>query len=244
MAKTPIAAIASDFAEVWSLLKARNIVPAAHSGASLQMARTVHARTYSLILWRFRLKKLPPHSRIFIDEIASDAIQILPQVMMGYSKTAKLLIRGVLENALRHVYFSDHPVEFARMNREGKWYLTADQLCDYAKNHHEFLKTEQKFDAIAQATSLYSSLSAGVHGRRVGDLETRTSLEKIIYEPASAASDAEALRKCTQAANFIIAIFQHEQMSGFLLEDQRLILRTLPQTARQVWKEHEPDSYQ
>jgi hypothetical protein len=59
-------------------------------------------------------------------------------------------------------------------------------------------------------------------------------------EPESAKNDAELLRKCAQSVNFLIAIFQRERMRQFPLEDRRLILRTLPAVARQVWMEHEP----
>ena len=69
----------------------------------VRIARTIHGNTYSLILWRFRLRGLPEHAKVFIEEIASDALQILPQIMMGYSKTAKLLIRGISENGLHPV---------------------------------------------------------------------------------------------------------------------------------------------
>jgi hypothetical protein len=124
------------------------------------------------------------------------------------------------------------------MNREGKWYLTVEQLWDYAKNHHDFAATEPKFDALGRVTSLYSQLSAGVHGRTVRDLEMRVALRKIAYDPVSAATDAESLRKCTEAVNFLIAIFQRERMQAFQLADRRLILRSMPTAARQVWTEH------
>src|ERR1700678_1705829 len=140
MSKLPIAAIIEDFAEVLELLQQRGIAPASPSAEFLRIAKVIHENTYSLILWRFRLPHLPEHSKVFVEEIASDALQVLPQVLMGYSKTAKLLIRGISENVLRHIYFSDHPIEFGRMNREKKWFMTQDQLCDYAKNHPAFLK--------------------------------------------------------------------------------------------------------
>jgi hypothetical protein len=239
MAKKSIAAVSNDFDEVVALLKDRKILPSAPSQDMLRIAKAIHANTYSLILWRFRLPKLSDHAQIFVEEIASDALQVLPQVLMGYSKTSKLLIRCIAENALRHIYFSDHPIEFERMNREKKWFLTLDGLCDYAKNHPAFLKTEKKFDAINQIVSLYSELSAGVHGRAVRDLEMRTALRKIIYHEAAAKIEANLLHKCTQATNFLLAIFHCKQMRNFQLEDRRIILRAMPVEARSIWNEYE-----
>jgi hypothetical protein len=239
MARRASPALNNDFAEVWEFLKARHIVPSDAPAEMVFNARAIHRATYSLILWRFRLRSLQPHGQVFIEEIASDALQILPQVMMGYGKTTKLLVRGILENSLRHVYFSDHPVEFIRMNREGKWYVPVEQLCEYARNHHEFLKTEKKFDAIAQVTSLYSQLSAGIHGRAVRDLEMRVALRKIVYDLEAAKKDADFVAKCSQAVNFLLAIFHRERMRKFHIDDRRLILHTLPPSARQVWTEHD-----
>ncbi len=135
MTKRPVMAVASDFANVLVLLQERGIAPTSPSAEFVKIAKGIYENTYSLVLWRFRLLGLPEHAKVFVEEIASDALQFLPQVLMGYSKTAKLLIRGISENALRHIYFSDHPIEFARMNRERKWFLTQEQLYDYARNH-------------------------------------------------------------------------------------------------------------
>lgn len=125
------------------------------------------------------------------------------------------------------------------MNREGKWYLTIEQLCDYAKQHPAFYATEKKFDAINQISSVYNELSAGVHGRAVRDLEMRAALEKIVYDQAAAAREAELLKKCTTAVNFALGIFHHQQMKEFQTEDRRIILRTMPARARQVWNDFE-----
>jgi hypothetical protein len=190
-----------------------------------------------LILWRFRLKGLPGHGRAFIEEIASDALQILPQVLMGYGKTAKLLIRGIIENTIRHLYFSDHPIEFARMNRESKWYITMETLLEYTKIHPIFLESEPKFDAINRLSALYSELSAGIHGRTVQDLEMRIALKKITYVEEAVKKQVGLIEKCTGAANFLLAMFHWGKMRSFQMEDRRIILRTMPPRARQVWND-------
>ncbi|MER9748874.1 hypothetical protein [Mesorhizobium sp. M0140] len=236
------AALGTDLSNVIALLQERRIVPAKPSNDLLDQAKAIHNATYSLILWRFRLQGLPLHGRVFLEEIASDALQILPQVLLGFSKTAKLLIRGIAENALRHIYFSDHPIEFMRMNRDIKWYVTIESLNDYAKNHPQYLKTEAKFDAIARLASLYSDLSAGVHGRSVRDLEMRRALGKIAFDIDAAKTDAELVRKCAASVNFLLAIFHHERVRRFQVADRSLILRTMPPTARSVWASHDSAS--
>ena len=123
MARRPVPQVAHDLEGVLAFFRERGIVGSPPPGKLLEHAKKIHRATYSLMLWRFRLKGGAEHGRVFIEEVASDALQILPQTLMGYGKTAKLLTRGVIENTLRHIYFSDHPVEFLRMNRDRKWYV-------------------------------------------------------------------------------------------------------------------------
>lgn len=239
MARRPIPSLDTDFANALVFLRERGIVPDSPGGNLIENSKRIHRATYSLILWRFRLCGLPDHGQAFIEEIASDALQILPQALMGYRKTAKLLTRGVIENTLRHLYFSDHPIEFARMNRDSKWYLAMESLFEYSRIHPAFLKTESAFDAINRLSTLYSELSAGVHGRSVHDLEMRVSLNKIACEEPGFSKQTDLTEKCAEAVNFLLAIFHREQMSTFPVEDRHTILRTMPARARQIWKEFE-----
>ena len=237
MPKRPVPPVAADFSEVLTFLTDREIIPTNPPGELIEIAKRIHKATYSLILWRFRLIRLPESGQPFIEEIASDALQVLPQILMGYSKTTKLLTRGIIENTLRYVYFYDHPVEFARMNRDTKWYLTMESLFDYAKIHPVFLESEPRFDAINRLSTLYSELSAGVHGRTVNDLEMRLALSRIKYLAGTAKKETALIEKCAEAANFVLAMFHREKMRTFQSEDKRIILRTMNPGARRVWKE-------
>jgi hypothetical protein len=235
MAKRPIPSVADDLTSVISFLTDQGTIPAAATEKLIENARRIHRATFSLISWRFRLKNIPPHGKVFIEEIASDALQILPQVLMGYGKTAKLLIRGIVENTLRHLYFSDHPIEFERMNREQKWYVGMEDLFNYARIHPAYLHTESKFDALNQLSSLHNELSAGVHGRQVQDLEMRVALKKIAYSQPEASKLAQLVERCAQSANFALAVFHQERLAHFQPEDRRIILQTIPPRGRQVW---------
>lgn len=238
MSRRQVAGVTDDFALVLELLASRGILEDQPPHAKVINARRIHEMTYSLILWRFRLRKLPPHSAVFIDEIASDALQILPQCLMGYGKTTRLLIRGILENTFRHIYFTDHPIEFARMNRDKKWYLGVTELCEYAKIHPDFVITEPRYNAIDQAVSLYSDLSGAVHGRTVRDLEMRTSLTKIQYEEVQAKRDVEFLRRCVETVNFLLCVFHCSAVRALPTEDRRVFLRSMPKKARETWSDH------
>lgn len=235
MARRPIPAVANDFDNVVEYLKTRGIIPASPPAGMLENAKKIHRATYSLILWRFRLKKLPHHRRVFIEEIASDALQILPQVLVGYGKTTKLLTRGVLENTLRHLYFSDHPIEYLKMNREHKWYMSVDELLNYVLDIPTFHKNEHGFDVANRTKGLYSDLSAGVHGRRMQDLEMRVALRAITYEEEAVKAEVAFIERSAEVANYMLAMFHRDKMKVFQGEDRRIILQTMCPKARQVW---------
>ncbi len=157
--------------------------------------------------------------------------------MMGYGKTAKLLTRGVLENVLRHLYFSDHPIEFEKMNRDTPWHMKVVDLIGYLKDHPLFSESEKKFDAIGRFAALYGDLSAGIHGRQVTDLEMRAALQKIKYSDEKAEKEMALIERCAESSNFLLAVFHGKKMAKFEAEDQRIILRTMPPRARRAWTE-------
>jgi hypothetical protein len=237
MARRSIPSLDAEFVNVMSYLGTRSSIPPTLDDTDVAAAKRIHRSTHSLILWRFRLRKLPNHGRVFIEEIASDALQILPQVLMGYRKPAKLLTRGIIENVLRHIYFSDHPIEFSRMNRDQKWFMSMESLWDYAKTHPIFMVTETKFDAFNRLNSLYSELSAGVHGRTVRDFQMLRALKKIKCQSGELTAQAQLIERCAEAANFVIASFHKAQTLSFQAEDRQVILRTMNSGTRQIWQD-------
>lgn len=234
MAKRSGPSVAQDFKRVIAFLTTKGIIPTEPPQALVSTARRIHRATYSLILWRFRIKGLPGRSRVFLEEVGSDALQILPQSLMGYGKTTRLLIRGIIENAFRHIYFADHQIEFDRMNREKKWYLEMDELFFYPSIHPSLLDLERKFDAVNRLRTLYDELSAAVHGRRVSNLEMRAALRKIAFEQGAFDMDAQLIERCAGPTNFLLAAFHSVAFNGFNAEERRTILTTLPAAARRT----------
>jgi hypothetical protein len=227
-------ATSKDFEGVCTFLRSRSILPESLRASQIATAKKIHAATYSLLLWRFRLRPSEAHRRVFVEELASDALQILPQALMAFNKATKLLNRSIIENVFRHLYFADHPVEFKRMHLDRKWYVPMAALKDYAKTHPLFKDTESKFGAISNLIRLYSELSEGVHGSRVEDLEMRVALQKIKFHEKSFATHAKSVEKTTEATNFVLAAFHNTQFRKFAVEDRRTVLRTMPPKARQV----------
>ncbi len=123
------------------------------------------------------------------------------------------------------------------MNRDAKWFMTMESLFDYTKIHPVFMESEPRFDAINRLSTLYSDLSAGVHGRTVRDLEMRIALKKIAYTEGDAKEQVQLIEKCAEATNFALGVFHWGKLAAFQAEDRRIILRTMSPRVRKIWKE-------
>ena len=221
-----------DFEQVSQYLQTQTVFALTPAAQYRELARAVHRLTHSLILWRFRLADLPTYGQVFVEELASDALQILPQVLLGYDKPFRLLTRGVIENVLRHIYFTDHPIEFLKMNTHPKWYLQVEELFTYAAEHPALSPLEKKFPALHKLRDLYTDLSAGVHGRRVQDFQMKIALEKLAFDAGAARKQEEILNKTVQSVNALLAAFHAAQFHRFGSADRSFILRTIPASGR------------
>lgn len=242
MSRTSASQQQNDFKEVTYFFQKRGIIPEPCPNEIIRFAKSTHKAVYSLVFWRFRLRRIPIHGSVFLDELASDALQVLPQSLMGYNKAANLLIRGVIENALRHIYFSDHPVEFARLNNTKKWYVSIEDLFEYLHNHPLFIETRQSFDAPANLKSCYSELSEYVHvseyvhGRTVGHLQLKKAFEHLVFDYECSERVSALLSRSAESVNFLMAVFHSEQVSKLPSDDRAIYLQTLNSTARRALK--------
>ena len=223
-----------DFKDVAKFLKIRKILPNNVPIDQLTIAKKMHVCSYSLILWRFLLQEVPDHGMVFINEIASDALQVLPQALFGYRKTVDLLIRGIIENLIRHIYFIHHPIEFKRANLEKKWYITNELLFEYLRNHPEFIAYEKKFDAINRLKTLYDVLSGDIHGRKVNSLEMHNALKEIKFNQNEFYRLYKSMKICCESSNFLLLLFHADAIRGFPEEPKSIIKKTISRKERRI----------
>jgi hypothetical protein len=229
-----------DYDSVMSYLRERGALPDPLTSSVSRQAARLHAATYSLALWRFRLRGMRALVRAYVDEIYSDAIQVLPLALLGYRKPVALLLRGVLENVLRHVYYADHPVEHEWAQAAPGSYETVAFYRDYMKRLISSRRTgtRGRFDATSETQALYDLLSAQVHGRRVVDLEMRRALRDVRFEAGWFRTFAETTRRCAQVANFVLLAYHGDRRLD--AQTRRVLLDTLSQSARRTLREVAP----
>jgi hypothetical protein len=217
-----------DFSEVQQYLARRGLLGRNPSSVTLNAAKRLHGLAYSLSLWQYRIGRLPEHRRVFLTEVGSDAIQVLPQVLQGYRKTSTLLVRGVLENAVRHFFFFDHEVEYIRTNTETRWFPDQQQLFDYLRHQPLFVGPEKTFPAVKRLIALYDELSAHVHGRTLGHLEMRRALEEIKFDQVDLDFILERMGKLAASTSFLLALFHWSRVRALPMRERRILLAPIP----------------
>ena len=235
MPKSPsyLAQVNEDLAETLAMLQVRTIAPVAMTAPILKTLLSMHHAVYSLCIWS-HFVKVEEHGQLYLREIASDAIQIEPHVLSGFSRTSMLLARSIIENTLRHIYFTDHPVEFERANRDVKFYLSAEELFEYSRNYIHFAEPEVRFQPLSKLRNEYRSLSATVHGGRVNDLSLHKALKTVVFDPADLDAQVGHVKAVAEACNFLLLIF-HKNRSGKIPAPLRkVIMMTLAPKGRKV----------
>lgn len=203
-------------------LETRTTVPVHFKTHVLPVARQLHSAIYSLCLWSYFLD-LKPRGQVFLDEIASESIQILPHALEGYFKTPMLLTRGIVENLLRHIYFMDHPIEFQKVNSSEKLYFTAEELFEYCRTHPAIKPLLKKFDAAGKLRTLYSELSAAIHGGKLTDMNLHRSLEEIKFDLPKFKEIVKKVAAVTESSNFLLLVI-HQKRLGIIPPNLRKIL--------------------
>jgi hypothetical protein len=66
----------------------------------------------------------------------------------------------------------------------------------------------------------------------------RIALSKIAYDDAAARQEADFLRRVTEAANFLLAIFHKPKVARFQSADLSIVLRSIPAPARVIWRHY------
>ncbi len=224
-----------DYKQVLAFLEKRNLIAVDIPDQLNSGLRKMHRYIYSLCIWSHFLN-LPEHGQVYINELASDAIQILPHAAIGFKKSSRLLARGVIENLMRHVYFLDHPVEFERQNLDAKWYMSAEQLFDYARNHPRFTQTEVKFNALGRLRKLYGELSAEVHGGKSVHLDQYTALKDMKLDMNAFNNQVSFVENTAGSVNFVLLIFHSDRMSKIAPSFQKVLFATMAKKARRVAK--------
>ena len=164
-----------DFIELNSYLATKNLVPTIFSDSHSVKLKKVHLGAFALVYWDFNLQDLPEHASIHLKEARSDAIASIPLAMEGKRKQAFLSLREVSEDVLRHVYYSEHSVEYRWLQTLGK-YMTWKDLLAYTSNRLFYLDQRLGDSIKGSLGDLYQETSSYVHSRTMNNMQLSACL--------------------------------------------------------------------
>jgi len=176
-------------------------------------------------LWEFKLQ-LPESAKMFLTEARSDALTSIPLVLLGFRKQAALAIRQVLEDVLRHVYFSKHEVEFGWLKRE-KYFMPWSELLDYLTRSLFYHQRKLEKRVGLTLKRLYSDLSKFVHVKSPDYAQPSSSLRQIKFNREFfeyyCAQTSESMNCC----NATLLLFRWDDFLAFDLETRRTIKQSI-----------------
>jgi hypothetical protein len=100
-----------------------------------------HGSIYAiaLILTKLSKEEKEEYKIIFLAEILSDLLTVTKLSFLGFETPALIILRRVVENFYNHVYYSDHPIEYAHLNLGKNEYTPIDKLKLYLDTHPKFV---------------------------------------------------------------------------------------------------------
>ena len=127
-------------------------------------------------------------AKLLIPEIFSDAWISIHLSCYGLYRYANMCLRSELENVLRLIYFSNHPIEFNWWKSDNDWYRESAKATDvwgsgynYFSNlenikrfDRECTETKRLFTGKGNISKIHKKLSKYIHGS-AGYFQTRTN---------------------------------------------------------------------
>lgn len=197
--------------------------------------RSMHNCAYAIALWNNNLKGPPSHKRVFLSEMRSDSIQVIPLGLMGYVRPATLLLRCVLENTLRHVFYYQHEVEFDFLVKNPSEYVTIRHLMDYLQKIKPFRDTATARDLLISLYSRqYKELSLDVHAHPLGHMQHKKVLSEISLNNDALSNLSTKMLNVTRTANLTLCLFHKERFSRFPPDANSAIRRLLTPSQRRL----------
>jgi hypothetical protein len=154
-------------------------------------------------------------------------------VPLGLKKAANLLIRSVIENTLKHVYYKDHPIEFKLLNEDNETKISDKELLNYLRNHPLYRKRRNISEVLGFINNVYHEKSKVVHGtslkyvisiKTISEIKNRKKLEDMVND----------FVKIISYIMTIIIIFHIKQFYKFSPEEKKLILSCIQSKHKQI----------
>lgn len=185
----------------------------------------MHSIIYSILLINKRLKTTK-HSRVYLDEILSDYIDIVPLLVSGYNKITKCILRDIIENCLKYIYFYDHPIEFTWLDWKEKYYLFIDDYLKYINDHPNFIP-HRDLELTSKIKTKYFELSKYIHSKNKTYMQLRKCLKSIKFDKKFIDEFLSDFITISDLIIMLLLLFTLDRFQKIHIKEKRIILDSL-----------------
>ena len=205
------------------------------SADNTALFRRVHGFAFSLGLWLSKVEEDKNPANIYLYEIRSDAIQLLPAIVLGNRRSLRLYERAHIEDILRYIFYHDHPIEHQLLQLEPKSYANLDVLFSWVKRHPLFRSDLGSLEPCLDFLhSTYAELSRSVHTTTNNELELSSAVT-LLHSPIEAATlELVKLQTIFESVTFLLSRFQKEIYLRFDLNERALVSQFLSKSQKKV----------
>lgn len=214
--------VSDDFRAIWA---ARDNSRVGGEQKQRDLLKSTHQFAYCISLLAKAATSLEEHRRIFLQELASDALHLVHVLMSGDGRAASFYLRSLIENFWRHHYFKDHFVEYGWLTTRKKYYMTLKDLRDYCSWLDVFSGALEGSRKALETR--YAELSKQVHSSSVQTLVLRDSLEQIKLGQEQASDFAPLLRDVFRDVIALLAFSNRDLFDGLHVNSQNFIKSSL-----------------
>lgn len=219
--------LSDDLERVKGFLIKRGIVSEPNLESCKKPFAVIHRCVYTYALFEYCMRSKNCAANL-LSEMKSDAFQVIPVCLMGYRKLSYLLLRALIENSLRYVYYYHHEIEYANLDRFPKQYTTIKELSKYIQQHPHLRGALKQYDFATELTDKYFELSRVVHGATIKNMQLARGLSTIVYNESLVSEIADQLAGITKLVVFLICRFHRDRFTKLRDDFRRVMISNMP----------------
>jgi hypothetical protein len=227
-------ALEEDRSKLEAFLRERSAYPVSQGAETDAAFKKAHKAVYGLCIWSHEFSESPIHQRVFLAELRSDALQSIYMALNGFKKPAALLLRSVIEDLLRHLYYYDHQIEFEKLEKTPSSFAKSNVLWQYAKEHPRLENLFEKSRSIDLLENYHAVFSKFVHSTTTTHMNLTKSLDEIGFDKGFFIEYAGNISLLAENAHFVLLVFYQKTTGSFSPEWKSFIVNTISPTLRKL----------
>lgn len=186
-------------------------------------------------LWTQKLSTSPEWALIYLYQLRSDTIRLIPSLVMGCQRSLHLFERACIEDFLRYVYFYDHKIEHILVQDYPKKYQNFTFLLDWLKGYPSLAGYEETVSTnCGNLTARYSEVSRTIHATTLGDQNLSDNLKALQKPLEHPIRELRLMKSIFKSIFYLLSLFHLDLFNSFSLDERALICQHLKENEKQA----------